>query len=360
MRILILRSRTHPKAERPADAYTQEFSSAFAERVIGNLTGDEGFCTSCGPDCISCRKPYNRRFGREIAGVIALPAVLPYLLEDPGRYVPPDIPRHEIILAVNIHEQMLIEILKRCARRGTRSLVVPVEASDWLSGAARAQVLAICRQSGIEVSFPKPFCSFDPPAGGLLAEFRRRFHIGKPQVELRIKNDRIEEAYVHVSAACGATYYVARWLAGRRIDDDLRHEVIAKRMHSYPCTASMKWDDEIGDTIMHVASQAHYEILAPLDGRVQDDGPEMVASPVGGMIPKPVPPKENIENIEKAKEAILEDLAGGAEVSLASLRKKRKLSPAATHSALLILKQEGKIRTRGGRIVRIFTGPRNA
>ncbi len=359
MRILILRSRTHPKAERPADAYTQEFSSSFAERVIGNLTGDEGFCTSCGPDCISCRKPYNRRFAREIAGVIALPAVLPYLLEDPGRYVPRDIPPHEIILAINVHEQILIEILKRCGPCGTRGLVVPVEASVWLSGSARAQADAICRQSGIEVSFPKPFCSFDPPAGGVLAEFRRRFHIGKPQVELTIKDDRIERAYVHVSAACGATYCVARWLDGRRTDDDLRHEVISKRMHSYPCTASMEWDDQIGDMIMHVASQAHYEILGALTGEAAAES-GMVMSPLGTMIHKPPSAHENIRNIERAKEAILAILADQEEVSLESLRKKWKIPPAAIDSALLILKQEAKIRTRGGRIVRTSSDRPNA
>lgn len=351
MRILILRSRTHPKADGPTDAYTQEFSSSFAERVIGNLTGDEDFCKSCGPDCIACRKPYNRRFGRQIAGIIALPGVLPYLLEDPARYVPADIPPHDIILAVNIHEQILIEILKRCGPLGTRGLVVPVEAPGWLSGSAREQADAICRQSGIEASFPKPFCSFDPPAGGVLAEFRRRFHIGKPQVALTIKDDRIEKAYVHVSAACGATYCVARWLDGRSIDDDLMHEVISKRMHSYPCTASMEWDDEIGDTIMHVASRAHCEILTPVTGEVPAEG-GMVMSPLGTMLPRPTGTHENIENIERAKRAILAALTGGAEVSIESLRKKRKISPAATHSALIILKQEGKIRTRGDRISR--------
>ena len=83
MRILILRSRSRTGPDRPKDRYTQEFTSSYAEKVIGNLTGEEGFCTSCGPDCNACRRPYDRKFARHIVGVISLPPVLPYLLERP-------------------------------------------------------------------------------------------------------------------------------------------------------------------------------------------------------------------------------------------------------------------------------------
>ena len=351
MRILILRSERGESGPRPKDAYTQQFGTGYADKVIGNLKGEKSFCAACGPDCNACRKPYRRAFRESIAGVIGFPAVLPYLLEDPARYVPREMPPHEILLAVNIHEQILLEVLKQCGQLGTRGVVVPVEAADWVSGSARAEAEAICGRDGIEVAFPKPFCSFDPPAGSVLAEFRRRFCIGKPRVELTVRNGRIERAHVEVSAGCGATYYVARWLAGKRVDDDLKYEVVAKRMHSYPCTASMKWDEELGDTAMHVASQAHYEILAPLTGEVREE-PEMVMSPLGRRLPKPVPARENVKNVERAKDAILEDLATKGTVSLQSLRKRRRITPAAAYSALLILKQEGKIQTQGKKIVK--------
>ncbi|GAG37540.1 unnamed protein product, partial [marine sediment metagenome] len=165
-----------------------------------------------------------------------------------------------------------------------------------------------------------------------------------------LRDERIERAYVEVSAACGATYYVARWLAGKRVDDDLKYEVVSKRLHSYPCTASMAWDDEIGDTVMHVAGQAHYEILAPLAVGLPEATP-MVRSPTGLMIPEPVPSRENLRNIEKAREAILEDLAGGKPVSLESLRRRRRISSAAMYSAVLMLTREGKVRRQGERIV---------
>ena len=351
MKILILRSRPLAPGGEPKDPYTQEFRSRFADRVIGNLKGPKGFCTSCGPDCIQCREGYNRRFAPDIAAVIELPAVLPYLLEKPAEHVPADIPPHDVALAINIHEQVLIEFLKRSAEFGTRGVVVPMESPDWVSGAAREQARQICARIGVEVDFPKPFCDFAPAADSFLAEFRTRFHIGKPDVKLTVKDRIIEKAHVRVSAACGATYFVARWLAGRSVDDDLKYDVVARMMHSYPCTASMAWDDELGDTVMHVASQAHYEILTPLGAEDRDDGMEMVPSPVGGMIPKPVPVRENIENIERAKEAILEDLVRHGGASLRDLGKRRGISPAAMNSALLLLKQVGKIRIEGDRIV---------
>jgi len=351
MRILVLRSqRRDPEAGRK-EPYTQTFGSRYAERVTGNLVGEDDFCTACGPDCVACRKPYHRRFGADIAGVISFPAVLPYLLERPAEHVPSDLPPHDILLAINIHEQILVETIRRCGALGTRAAVVPLEASDWVSGSAREQAGDLCDRMGIELAFPKPFCSFDPPAGTVLAEFRRRFHIGKPDVRLDIRGGIIRKADVGVSAACGATYYVARWLVGRRVDEDLRHEIVSKRMHSYPCTASMKWDDELGDTPLHVAGQAHYEILRPIEHRARSE-PALVMSPLGTMVQKPIPPKENIQTIEKAKQTILSELAGQESVSLRVLREKPGISAAALHTALLLLKQEGKIRAEGRKIVR--------
>ncbi len=350
MRILILRSRRRPGERRADRPYARRFGTAYAERVIGNLRGEEDFCSACGPECTGCRTAYGRRFGECIAGVIDLPAVLPYLLEDPARHVPGAVPPHELLLAIDVHEQVLLEFLRRAPRWGTRGVVVPLEAGDWLSGSGRQEARRICSERAIEIAFPKPFCDFDPPAGSVLAEFRDRFHVGRPAVSLRVRRGRIASAHVEVSAACGATYYVARWLAGQRVDDDLKFEVVAKRMHSYPCTASMQWDQEIGDTPMHVAAQAHYEILAPLARPAGPAGPAMVRSPVGTMVAKPVPARENIRKIRKARQVILDELAARGVATLAGLRRKPGVTPAAVYTALVLLQQEGKVRTDGERI----------
>ena len=354
MRILVLLSRRQGGRDAAGDPYAQTFRSTFADKVVGNLVGEPGFCSACAGDCTGCRRAYDRRFGDSIAGIVELPAVLPYLLERPDRYVPADVPAHDVLLAINVHEQILLACIRRAKRWQTRGVIAPIEAGGWISPAARAEGARIAEEVGVEADFPKPFCAFDPPAGTVLAEFRQRFHVGKPHVELTIEHRRITRACVHVSAACGATYYVARHLAGKSLDDDLKYDVVAKRLHCYPCTSSMAWDDEIGDTIMHVAGQAHYEILAPLaapEAHAPDE-PEMVLSPVGIMIPRPAAPAENLRNIERAKEGILEGLAAAGAVSLAELRANRRLPSAAVYSALLILKRQGTIRAVGDRITR--------
>ena len=353
MKLVILRSVDGDSGEKAENRYTQRFNTRFAERVLGNLRGNDGFCTACGPDCNSCRKRYGRRFDSRTVSVVGFPAVLPYVLETPADHVPRNVQANDVLLAINIHEQILIEILKVCRGWGTRAVVVPLEAPGWVCGATRATAHMICEKEGIEIAFPKPFCSFNPPAGSVLAEFREHFHIGFPDVRLTVENGTITDALVAVSAACGATYCVARWLPGRSLDDNIEIEVISKRWHSYPCTASMERDPELnGETPLHVAGQAHYSMLVPHKDRVSGLESEFVSSPLGRIVQRPIPPRENLQNIENAKALILNELRERPAVNIARLRNQRHISPAAINSALIILRQEGKITTKGPEILR--------
>jgi len=181
----------------------------------------------------------------------------------------------------------------------------------------------------------------------VLAAFREHFHVGSPEVDLTVEEGTITEANVRISAACGATYCVARWLVGRRIDDNLEIEVISRRWHSFPCTASMHRDPELGgETPLHVAGQAHLAILAP-HRRVAGLEADTVVSPLGRPVRKPVPPRENLERIQEAKESILKRLRDAGSISLRQLRESATANPAAVNSALLLLTQEGLIHVDG-------------
>ncbi len=350
MRLVVLRSVPGAPGAAAGDEYSQEFDTRYAGRVLGNLSGREDFCTACGPDCCRCRAPYGRDFRGNIAAVLDLPAVLPHVLERPWEHLPPRPPAHDVLLAVAVHEQILIEVLKQCGEWGTRGVVVPLEAPGWISPAARAAAFETAERLGVEIAFPKPFCAFRPPAGSVLDEFRRYFHVGFPEVELALEGNRISEARVEVSAPCGATYFVARGLAGRSLEDDLRYEVVAKRLHSYPCTASMEWDDEMGDTPLHVAGQAHYEILGQLGGDA-GEAPRPFVSPAGVVLSEPARPQESAGNIERAKGAILEKLAAGGGVRIGDLGGIKGVPPAAVYSAMLLLKKEGRVRVEGQSVV---------
>jgi len=347
MRVVVLRS-VRQQRKRRKERYLQEQDTRFAERVLGNLRGGEDACTACGPDCNHCRRPYAEHFGKGVVGVVDFPAVLPYVLERPADLLPREMPPHDVLLAIGIHEQILLEVAKACPAWGTRGIVAPLEAPGWICGATRAEAHRVCEDAGVEISFPKPFCSFLPPRGSVLAEFRESLHIGRPDVELTLDGRRIREARVHVSAACGATYCVARWLVGRTLDENLEIEVISKRWHAFPCTASMERDPELGDeTPLHVAGQAHYALLKPHKKRVAGLESPMVVSPVGKLVHRATPPEENRRKIEEARQGILQELATGEAVTLTALRKRLGATPAALNTALLLLKREGAIRSEG-------------
>lgn len=349
MKLLILRSEKTAAEKQPEDHYLQELNTHYADRVIGNLSGNPEFCASCASDCIDCRKPYRLDFRRDIARIIAFPSVLPYILEQPRAFVPPDVPRHDAMLVIAIHDQILLEMLKQCGRWGTQCVIVPLEAPDWLTHSTRTQAIAICKAGGVEIAFPKPFCGFKPPEGTRLAAFRRHFRIGYPEVAITTANNKITGAEVVASAACGSTYYIARWLVGRDLDDDIATEVISKRLHSYPCTASMERDPELDDdTCLHIAGQAHNTILSPVREPAETPVVEeitMVVSPLGKLVQKAGSPTDNLKNIRAAMELVLSELAHRPSATLDHLRKvNASISPAALHSALLLLKKDGKIR----------------
>lgn len=343
MRVLILRSVKCGRVKGPDDHYLQQFDTLYADRVIGSLRGDPGFCTACAADCIHCRDPYREDFSRDIAGELHFPDVLPYVLEHPASHVPSNVPRHEALLVFHMHEQILLEFVRRCAEWGTRCVIMPLEEVDWISNGARKQVHALGEKQGVEIAFPKPFCGFLPPAGSALDVFRRHFRIGYPEVELKVRNNVITGADVRVSAACGSTYYIARWLVGRNLDEDLATEVISKRLHAYPCTASMRRDPELeDDTPLHIAGKAHNKILSPHKKVETDAEQDRVFSPLGMWLPRPIPPTDNLQNIERAKARILAELASNPSLRCHHFTANPgELSPASILSAWLMLKREG-------------------
>jgi hypothetical protein len=207
-----------------------------------------------------------------------------------------------------------------------------------MSHGARAQATALCRANGVEIDFPKPLCGFKPRPGTALAEFREYFHIGYPEVQLTVENNVITAANVKVSAACGSTYHIARWLVGRNLNDDLANEVISKRLHSYPCTASMERDPELhDDTPMHVSGEAHKRILAP-----EEKKEDKILAPSGRWVQRPA--TDTSKNIERAKEVILQVHQRNGAVSFDRVRAAAPdVNQAAYISALLLLKKEGRL-----------------
>jgi hypothetical protein len=113
-----------------------------------------------------------------------------------------------------------------------------------------------CARERIEIAFPKPFCELQPRNDQpLIKKFVDEFKIGRPEIRIEVdKRGNIRRVDVLRSAPCGSTWFVAKQLAHVEVGNIRElHEQISASHHSYPCTASMEKDPEIGDTTLHKA-----------------------------------------------------------------------------------------------------------
>jgi len=239
----------------------------FAQRFIDHVNNDYAdMCNACEPECDHCRdkypKLYRTDFKEDVAGIIRLPAEMPYYVDDPEDFLPDKLPEHDVLVAINIHEDILMALPKRSKAAGGQAIVVPSEDPEWVSAWVRGRVKKICQELEMEAAFPKPFCSMSAEADQpVIDRFIRHFRIGRPKIQVRVQDGKIIEAQVIISAPCGCTYYVAHNLVGKEVTEDLNTEVTAKYWHSYPCVASMDMDRELGDTPLHKGGYMHYQCV---------------------------------------------------------------------------------------------------
>lgn len=261
MRIYIIYS--GGSVPREKEPFTVTFDDTFARRVIRHIQDDQSLCDGCGSKCVSCRLSYKIAFGEHIVGTHQLPPVMEHYVDNPRQHLPEDIPAHDVLLAINVHEDILMSLPGRAKEAGARAFIVPVESPEWLSRGARTQLRKACVKLGLESAYPKPFCALEQkPEHPFINEFMKFFRIGKPEIKFTIKNGVIDYARVLQCAPCGNTYFVAHNLKGVSVDDKQKlHDVVAKYWHSYPCVASMKIDPELQDTILHKGGYMHYDCV---------------------------------------------------------------------------------------------------
>ena len=239
------------------------FSGFFGRKVLSHLRDEEKFCNGCS-DCTECRRHYDLNYSQDIALVWEQPENLPVMLEnDPVELFPPVSAFQGVhtVLAINLHQDILLSLPELVGQVGVKTLVVPLEDPLWLQVGVRRQVEQQAKGVGLEIVFPKPFCSlFEDEAHPEVNKFIRYFRLGFPQFTIRKRGGVIQEALVLRSSPCGAAYFVARNLAGVP-DDEKLPEIVGLKWHNYPCTSSMKMDRELKDTILHVAGYLHREAV---------------------------------------------------------------------------------------------------
>ncbi|MGP3667331.1 MAG: DUF166 domain-containing protein [Candidatus Bathyarchaeota archaeon] len=227
------------------------YGDEFGERVIGNLLNYSTFCESCGLLCEHCRTVYPS-YASDFEGVFKVDTNLPTFIDEPEKYLPPNLGLAEVLIVVGVHIDLLLTIPKLVIDSKVKGVIAPIENRHWCPPAVKNRVKNELNEIGVESAFPKPFCSLEKPGnGGVIDRFIDRYKIGRPELKVKISKGVIREATVLRSAPCGSTWYIARQIRLRDVKGI--EEVTSKAHHTYPCTASMEVDKEIGDTILHKA-----------------------------------------------------------------------------------------------------------
>ncbi len=243
--------------------FTLTFDHLYVDRFYRHLSDDPTLCTGCDLACDQCRGKYPSLypidFKKDIVAYRRLPGQLPYYVDNPLQYFSA-LPPFDVLVAIGLHEDVLLVLPRVAKDAGAKLLVVPVEDPDWISKWVRGNLVKVCQSLGIEFVSPKPFCALEAKGNEVIQEFIDYLRIGYPRIKLRIKDNIIVDSQVLVSAPCGCTYYVARNLIGFNLKNQVE-KVVAKYWHSYPCVASMKMDPELGDTILHKGGYIHYDIV---------------------------------------------------------------------------------------------------
>lgn len=260
MRLYIVSSgKEVSKKDRPE--FCTSFDDVFAQRVIKHLEDDPELCTGCGRDCIQCRAKSNLDYSSSIAGIFKFPSSLLYYVDDSKKYLPSRLPAHDMTLAIGVHEDLLLALPTLVKKAGSKGIIIPIEDPDWVTRWVKDTIRKDCHKLGLECSFPKPFCSLGKEERyPNINKFIDYFRVGRPKVDIEVKNKTIKKVSVICSAPCGNTYYVAHNLRGTEVNDQLDRWV-AKYWHSYPCVASMKMDYDLGDTILHKGGYIHYDAV---------------------------------------------------------------------------------------------------
>ncbi|WP_406656255.1 DUF166 family protein [Methanolobus sp. ZRKC2] len=227
------------------------YSGDFGKKVIGNLINSDRFCVSCGDLCDHCRES-RASFANIITGIFELRTDLPDFVEEPMEYMPEEVPECDLILAIDLNPDILMAIPEIAEKSGAKGVIIPIDDSRLTPTGLAEQVKKELESRGIECECPKPFCALELTGKESIDAFVN-LGFGKPllKIELNKENDIFTHTEVLRDAPCGSTWFVAKKLKWSDIKD--YKETISGAHHSYPCTASMERDPQIGDTILHEA-----------------------------------------------------------------------------------------------------------
>jgi hypothetical protein len=194
------------------------------------------------------------------------PPVFPPFIDDPGDFLPDDMPPSDLILSFAEHKGAAELLPSIATKTGAKAVLVAVDDENWLPRGLDRQLHEWLRQINVVCATPKPLCSLTETTFGvtrhesatydspLISEFARYF--GQPELKLEIDDatKTISGAKVLRDAVCGCARFTADGLIGLSVDE--AEEKAGLLHHHFPCLASMQKLPHFNqDTLMHVSGQ---------------------------------------------------------------------------------------------------------
>jgi hypothetical protein len=131
------------------------------------------------------------------------------------------------------------------------AVIAPVDDYDWLPRGLERQVGDEVEEIGVEIVFPRTFCTLTPVGVPPIDEFAELF--GAPSLEVEVVDGEVSCVDVLRGAPCGSTHYMAEKLPGTKVGDAKPRA--GTLVQIYPCLASRRVDRFFGDSPIHVAGK---------------------------------------------------------------------------------------------------------
>lgn len=182
---------------------------------------------------------------------VHLPEELPQIVEEPEEIVEGlDLAGEwELILFLGESPSAFSLLPTILGRVPAKAVIAPADDYSWLPKGLERQIRSELEGGGVEIVFPRTFCTLAPVGVPLVDEFARRF--GSPRLEITCAEGVVEEVEVSRGAPCGSTWYMAEKLVGTRVEEAAERAAIL--VQTYPCLASRQVDRIFSDAPIHVA-----------------------------------------------------------------------------------------------------------
>lgn len=236
------------------------YANDFGYRLVNYLINPYKYCTACGEHkCIGYECRYGKfSFSKNIVYVCELPKPyeLPMVIDEPLKYLPNNLPNDiDVFLATGLHNDLYFGLVELARKNNVKAIIILREDPQDTPYGVLEQLKDLCKNYDIEITAPKPPCSLIPDKiNSSIFQFVKEFRIGRPIIEIDVKNNIFHEVGIKISTPCGLTWYLLKNLRYFEFKDlNELYQVIANLHHSYPCLGSMKYDYELGDTVLHWA-----------------------------------------------------------------------------------------------------------